>query len=147
MYFGDPHKQETPLNGSIGGVLNAENAENTLALENIEDAAQAGSRQNDFALMENMYTGTAKRLLPYVKETVDKNCREGSPIMRDIGPDREHVHMLTELSLNAAARSCDAAEETMLDARRRDWDHADCLYSLAQALVLSEIFLIKRRKN
>ena len=140
MYY--RNKQNTAIESSIGGILNAQNAEKTLAKD---DITQFDSNINtDFELMQEMYPKTAKKLLPYVKKAVKSSIYEGSPIMRDIGPDRTCIDKITTETLDMAANAYDGAEEICLENCTEDWSSGRLLHDLAETMVLAEVFLAKR---
>ena len=157
MYYKNRSKN---LSADMGAMLNNENAKKTLAKENIVRVAEElpfggrppyGQRppkpQDDYALMQAMYGGTAKKLLPYVKNTVKKNMYKGSPGLRPIGPDREFADKVTEEVVKIARRDFDEAEEICLDKVCEKWSEKRLLYDLVQVMVLTEIFLLQREKQ
>ena len=162
MYYKNRSKE---LSANIGAVLNDENVARSLMQTDIVKMAeslpmggrppqgqrpqQSGGQRpskphNDFALMQALYGGVAKKLLPYVKKTVKKNMYNGSPGLRPIGPDREFVDKVTEEVVKAARRDFDEADEICLDKVCEKWNEKRLLYDLAQVMVLAEIFLLQR---
>ncbi len=156
MYYKNRSKN---LSADMGAVLNNANAKKTLAKEDIvrvmEDlpfggrppAGQLPQRpQDDYALMQAMYGGIAKKLLPYVKKIVKKNMYNGSPGLRPIGPDREFADKVTEEIVKTARRDFDEADEICLDKVCEKWNEKRLLYDLVRVMALTEIFLLQRMK-
>lgn len=162
MYY---RKRNSGISADMGAVLNKDNAVQTLAMQDITEAvgdengapAFSGERRPeegngagndmDFALMQALYSGINKKMLPYVKEAVEENIYEGSPIMRDIGPDRASLDKIINEAIDNACAGFDGAEEICLENSEDEWGGRQLLYDLTEALVLAEIFLKKRSKK
>ena len=155
------------LSGGLGAVLNNDNAAKTLAAQDIVRAAETNgevsdavderesgvrapraemTHNSDFGLMQALYGGVSKKLLAHVKMAVAKNCYEGSPLMRDIGPDRASLDKVINEVLDMACAEYDEAQEICLENDIDDWEDMRLLYDLTESLVLAEIFLNKRLK-
>ncbi|MBQ6555055.1 MAG: hypothetical protein IJR45_03355 [Firmicutes bacterium] len=143
MYYRKRYTQK--IDPMIGGILNAQNVEKTLAMDDITQAGEV--RNDDFALMQEMYPQTAKKLLPYVKKSVGENIYDGSPVLRDIGPDRSCIGKMTLSALDMAANAYDGAEEICLENKTEDWSSGRLLHDLTETMVLAEVFLAKRNGN
>lgn len=143
MYYRKRYTQK--IDPMIGGILNAQNAEKTLASE---DITQVGEAENDdFELMQEMYPKTAKKMLPYVKKTVCGNMYDGSPVTRSIGPDRSCIDKMTLEALDMAANAYDGAEEICLENCADDWSAGRLLHDLTETMVLAEVFLAKKKRK
>lgn len=126
-----------------------ENIETAPPQKNAENSPYSGSInsgfQNDFELMQATYTAINKALLPYVKVVVAEYAYEGSPALRDIGPDKEYITQMVIRILELAQNDIDEIEEIRLDSIREPWNELQLLYNIAEALVLTEIYFIKRK--
>ena len=156
MYYKNRSNQ---LSADMGAMLNRENAAETLAAGDIVKMAeslpragvtpkggrppqgQLGSKGGDIALMQAMYTGVAKKLLPYVKKAVRDNMYSGSPGLRPVGPDRAFADKVTDDVIAAARTDMDEADEICLDKVCEGWNDKRLLYDLAHTMVLTEMFL------
>ena len=104
-------------------------------------------QNTDFGLMQALYGNAAKKLLPHVKNAVADNMYEGSPLLRDIGPDRSCIDKITNEVLDSARAEFDDVDEICLTECKNDWDNSRLLRELTESMVLSEVFLNKRLKN
>ncbi len=107
----------------------------------------ADAREADFGLMQAHYGKLGKQLLPYVKAAVENNMYEGSPLLRDIGPDRASLDKTVNETLDAVCKCFDEAEEICLENRLEGWSAFRLLHGLTESLVLAEIFLKKRLQS
>ena len=103
--------------------------------------------QKDIRLMKELYTALNAILSPIVAEVLNEYEYVGSPIYDDEGVDRETVAQIVGKVLDKAEEIIDEAQEISLEIQEMDiWSKSNLLNSNIEALVLSEIFTVRRPK-
>ncbi len=103
--------------------------------------------QKDTELMKQLYTALNAILSPIVEEVVDKYEYMGSPIYDEDGVDRETVAQIISKVLDKAEEMIDDAQEISLEIQEMNlWNRSNLLNSVVEALVLNEIFAVRRPK-
>jgi len=106
--------------------------------------------EHDFELMRLLYTNINKTLYPIIVEVLDEYEYDGSPIYEQ-GIDRETIAQLVDRVLRRGSELSDDLQEAMLDEQntqaleyRFDWNRGTLLEAAVEALLLNEIFGIRR---
>lgn len=120
-----------------------------LSNETISGSKRPGTDipQKDIRLMKELYTALNAILSPIVAEVLNEYEYVGSPIYDDEGVDRETVAQIVGKVLDKAEEIIDEAQEISLEIQEMDiWSRSNLLNSNIEALVLSEIFTVRRPK-
>ncbi len=111
------------------------------------DMAYPNASQKDTALMKQLYTALNAILSPIVEDVVTEYEYIGSPIYDKEGVDRETVAQIVGKVLERAEEIIDDAQEISLEIQEMNmWSRKNLLNSTVEALVLSEIFAVRRPK-
>lgn len=103
--------------------------------------------QRDIELMKQLYTALNTILSPIVEEVVSNYEYMGSPIYDEEGVDRETIAQIVSRVLEKAEEIIDDAQEIGLEIQEMNmWSRSNLLNSTIEALVLSEIFAVRRPK-
>lgn len=101
----------------------------------------------DSALMKQLYTALNAILSPVVDEVINEYEYVGSPIYDKDGVDRETIAQIVGRVLDRAEELIDEAQEIGLEMQEMNmWSRNNLLQSTVEALVLGEIFAVRRPK-
>lgn len=103
--------------------------------------------QSDIRLMKELYSALNAILSPIVAEVLNEYEYVGSPIYDEEGVDRETVAQIVGKVLDRAEEIIDEAQEINLEIQEMNvWSRSNLLNSNIEALVLAEIFTVRRPK-
>jgi len=81
----------------------------------------------------------SKKILPFIKSTLDEHDYARKPI----ATDRADIRILCEIvekSMQRAALEIDSVKEIMLEPKGGAWDRRDLLYGVFEEIVIGEIY-------
>lgn len=99
----------------------------------------------DVKLMKALYNKLNKLLIPYAAIILDEYEYVDSPIYSEDGIDRETLAQIVSKTMEKIEDELDEAQEINLEIKQiESWSKSDLLTSLIQALILTEIFTVRR---
>lgn len=99
----------------------------------------------DIKLMKALYNKLNKILMPHAALILDEYEYVDSPIYAEEGIDRETLAQIVSKTIDIIEKELDEAQEINLEMKQvESWSKSDLLTSLIQALVLTEIFTVRR---
>lgn len=103
--------------------------------------------QRDMEIMKALYSQLNKVLSGYVERVVDDYEYINSPIYDELGIDRETLAQIVDKVINLAEEEMDDAQEIGLEAQQFEvWNRKNMFKNLIEAIVLAEIFAVRRPK-
>lgn len=102
---------------------------------------------SDIALMKTLYTALNAILISFVEAVLDTYEYVGSPIYEEDGVDRESVAQIISKVTEMAEKEMDDMQEISLEGQEMNmWSRQNMLHAIIEALVLNEIFAVRRPK-
>ena len=103
--------------------------------------------ENESKMVKKLYSNTNGKIDDYVTDVMDKYEYEGSPVYSDDGITRETLAQLVNQVTEEMKKDFDEIEEIILEFEEfEEYSRINLLNMLVQALVLNEIFLVRRPK-
>ena len=101
--------------------------------------------ENESKMVKKLYSNTNGKIDDYVTDIMDKYEYEGSPVYSDDGITRETLAQLVNQVTEEMKKDFDEIEEIILEFEEyEEYSRINLLNMLVQALVLNEIFLVRR---
>lgn len=115
--------------------------------ENMDNKKPCDVTAKESELVKALYSSVNKSIYEYIMKVLNKFEYAGSPIYQDDGITRETLAQAINQVIESMKDDFDEIEEILLEFESyEDFSRNSLLYFLVQALILNEIFLVRRPK-